>query len=160
RAGARTGRRTWMPGGARNIRGAWHVRMCGGERTGPSGARRGVSRRRHGRDRGTRRDRRDPLDRPRIAAGYRSRAIDARSRAAAGALEPYRSWLNRSRALAFCSSMILSENRFPSPIGVEDMLFGIMLQRVRRQLRLAVAFDERLEHRERQMLRGEVGRLG
>ncbi len=22
--------------------------------------------------------------------------------------------------------MILSENRFPSPIGVEDMLFGIM----------------------------------
>jgi hypothetical protein len=26
--------------------------------------------------------------------------------------------------------MILSENRFPSPIGVEDMLFGIMRSRV------------------------------
>jgi len=24
-------------------------------------------------------------------------------------------------------SMILSENRYPSPIGVEDVLFGIML---------------------------------
>jgi len=24
-------------------------------------------------------------------------------------------------------SMIFSENRYPSPIGVEDMLFGIML---------------------------------
>jgi hypothetical protein len=28
---------------------------------------------------------------------------------------------------SFCLSVILSENRFPSPIGVEDMLFGIML---------------------------------
>jgi hypothetical protein len=26
----------------------------------------------------------------------------------------------------FSLRMILSENRFPSPIGVEDMLFGIM----------------------------------
>jgi len=26
-----------------------------------------------------------------------------------------------------CLSMIFSENRYPSPIGVEDMLFGIML---------------------------------
>jgi hypothetical protein len=25
-----------------------------------------------------------------------------------------------------CWRMIFSENRFPSPIGVEDMLFGIM----------------------------------
>jgi hypothetical protein len=28
--------------------------------------------------------------------------------------------------LTFCLRMIFSENRFPSPIGVEDMLFGIM----------------------------------
>ena len=29
-------------------------------------------------------------------------------------------------AVSFRLRMILSENRFPSPIGVEDMLFGIM----------------------------------
>jgi hypothetical protein len=28
--------------------------------------------------------------------------------------------------LSCCLRMILSENRYPSPIGVEDMLFGIM----------------------------------
>ena len=41
-----------------------------------------------GNDRGARRDRRDRLDRPRITAGYPSRAADARSRVAAGALAP------------------------------------------------------------------------
>src|SRR5262245_61321067 len=44
-------------------------------------------------------------------------------------LEPCRSWLNRSWALVSCLSMIFSENRHPSPMGGEDMLFGIMLAR-------------------------------
>jgi hypothetical protein len=39
----------------------------------------------------------------------------------AAQLEPYRSWLNQSGALASCLSMILSENRYP--------LVGIMLYR-------------------------------
>ena len=36
--------------------------------------------------------------------------------------------------------MISSENRFPSPIGVEDMLFGIMryFAGTRRKMRLAL----------------------
>jgi len=34
--------------------------------------------------------------------------------------------LNRSAPLIFFLRMIFSENRFPSPIKVEDILFGIM----------------------------------
>jgi hypothetical protein len=32
-----------------------------------------------------------------------------------------------STSVPFSFHMIISENRFPFPIGVEDMLFGIML---------------------------------